>query len=274
MGGYVFCLLTDFGLRDPYVCQMKGRILSEIQDAIFLDISHEIQSHNIYQAGFFLASTWEYLPKGSIVIGVVDPGVGSNREILILSKDSRRVICPDNGLVTELLSRHPSNTLFFFARQEIMGQCISSTFHGRDIFAPLAVRLARGELLENLAVACTEEEIKTLALNEIELEREKLRSIVIHIDKFGNCVLNIPSCWWPSIALRRQIFLKEPLKLPLWVSKSYFAIPPEEAGIVEGSQGYLELAMNQKSFAHYYGISIGDVCVLDLGFSPKEFRDR
>jgi len=269
MGRYVFCLLTDFGLKDPYVCQMKGRILSEVEDAIFLDISHEIQAHNIYQGGFFLASSWEYLPKGSVVVAVVDPGVGSGRKILILSKDNRWVVCPDNGLVSELLSRHPSQNAFFFAKEEVIAPKASSTFHGRDIFAPLAVRLVRGDAVDDFALSCREEDVKKLDLNEIKLEGEKLRSIVIHIDKFGNCVLNIPSCWWPSISLRRQIFLKDPLQLPLWVSKSYFAIPKGEAGIVEGSQGYLELSMNQRSFADFYGISIGDVCVLDLGFSPK-----
>ncbi len=270
MAGCVFCLLTDFGLKDPYVCQVKGQILSEVREAIFLDISHEIEAHNIYQAGFFLASSWEYIPKESVVLAVVDPGVGSKRRILLLFKDSRWVVCPDNGLVSELLSRHPSRNLFFFVRECVIASSVSATFHGRDIFVPIALRLARGDRVEDFAVPCGEDQIKKLPLNDVRLKGGELRGLVIHIDRFGNCVLNIPSWWWPSISLRRRIFLKTPLRIPLQVSKSYFAIPPEEVGIVEGSQGYLELAMNQRSFADCYGISIGDICLLDLGFSPHK----
>jgi len=269
MKRHVFCLLTDFGLADPYVCQMKARILSEIEDAFFLDISHQIDAHNLYQGGFFLASTWEYLPRDCIVLAVVDPGVGSERDILIILKDNKWLICPDNGVVSELLYRHPSREEIYRLRRGFFRGAVSSTFHGRDVFAPVAIELARGKGATEMGEPLSRAQISTLEMEEISLQGGRLSARIIHIDRFGNCVLNIPSCWWTSLRVRERIFLRGPVEIPLWIVMNYSSIPPGDAGILDGSQGYLELAMNQESFARRYNMSIGDRCILDLGIYAR-----
>jgi len=259
-----FFLLTDFGLSDPYVGQMKAAIRSRVPEAGFLDLSHGVRPHNIVQAAFFLASSWPYLPRGSTGLAVVDPGVGTSRSILLLRQDERSVLAPDNGLIGLLLDSRPGCRVW---RMHSLPpeQAVSSTFHGRDVFAPLACQLAQGEDPSLLGEPMDPAICWNTPGSRPHLEGNRVQAGVVHVDRFGNCVLNIPeSDWRDYFRGRRGVALLEPVSRSLAMVRSYSDIPADGVGLLPGSQGYLELAVDRASCAKRLGLRSGDRVVLRL----------
>ncbi len=260
----LFALLTDFGLQDPYVGQMKSVILQGYGQCSFLDISHQVRAHNIRQGAFFLAATWPYLPERTICLAVVDPGVGTKRPILLMAKDSKYLLAPDNGL-SSLLCQLPGKMQFWHLSPGQFLENCSPTFHGRDIFAPMAVRLAQGNLFQSLTKAITSETIVQLPKSEPGLSNKRLEAVVIHIDRFGNCVLNIAIADWAKTMEQMSDFeCLYPRSGRVFVRSNYADIPASGLGIIPGSQGFYELAGNQDSCADRLGLEIGDACLFQL----------
>ena len=260
-----FFLLTDFGLSDPYVGQMKAAIRSRVPEAGFLDLSHGVRPHNIVQAAFFLASSWPYLPRGSTGLAVVDPGVGTSRSILLLRQDERSVLAPDNGLIGLLLDSRPGCRVWRM-RPPLKDQEVSATFHGRDVFAPLACQLAQGEDPSLLGEPMDPAICWNTPGSRPHLEGNRVQAGVVHVDRFGNCVLNLKSEQWAgSFPAGRPIKLVHPRRETIRSVSTYALIPNARVGLLAGSQGYLELACNQRSCAQHLGLDIGDECILSLG---------
>ncbi len=256
-------LLTDFGLDDPYVGQMKGvmaRLASEIR---ILDLSHGVEPFNLVQAGFILKASAKHFPKNTVFVSVVDPGVGTSRRIILVEINGQSFLAPDNGLLGLVLARVEQLEVFDMSRAVTALDSVSATFHGRDVFAPLASWLALGGPVHELGTRMEPEDLAPSAFPEIiaihSLQKhEETRVTVLHADRFGNCVLGLESGPSPLPDFRALRANGKPAK----IVTTYGELAPGELGLLAGSQDYMELAVNQGSAALELGLSPGDEAIL------------
>ncbi len=236
----IITLTTDFGLRDPYVGIMKGVILGIAPEACLVDITHEVGSHDIVEGAFALASSVRFFPPGTVHLGVVDPGVGSDRRPIAASDGQHMFVGPDNGLFSLCLDEnatmhHITNDAYFLSP-------VSETFHGRDIFAPVAARLAAGMALEGVGPPILD--LLKLTFGE--------SPTVLHIDRFGNIVTSLRAKdLSPNPALRISGTRIGSL------CRTYAEGRPGEFFMVVGSSGFIEVAMNRGSAADRLQVTRG-----------------
>lgn len=253
----LLALLTDFGRVDPYVAQVHAVLMTAAPGVPILDISHDVAPGNLWQAGFFLTATLPWLPPGSVVCAVVDPGVGTDRRVLVLQAGPHWIVAPDNGLLTPVFSR-PDGCRCFDATPRVLPA--SATFHGRDVFAPLAARLAMGETATDLASVWTGPDPVRLRGLVPYRDGKTLAGRVLSVDRFGNVILSlaIAACGPPPPAAA----LLTPVACPLAPSTTYGTIPEGQVGLLAGSQGHYELAVAGASAATRLGLAIGDAVTL------------
>ncbi len=251
----IIVLLTDFGLADPYVGQMKAVIYRNFPQARILDLCHGVQSFNIIQAGFILASSLEFLPQGSVVAAVVDPGVGSERRIVLAQTKSAWILAPDNGLLGQVQDEGRIVMAY-----RLHGDFpASATFHGRDIFAPLAAALARDDRIPGDFEAMDPQDLVRMELPGPEMSREGLVCRVVHRDCYGNLILDLSASQWTEGLQGRKLRIKD---YRLLSAPFYAAIPDGCLGLVPGSQGKLEIAAREESAASLLGLGPGDRIVI------------
>lgn len=253
--GRVIALISDFGLADPYVGQMKGVLARLASSCPVVDICHEVESFNIAQAAFFLAASAPYFPGDAVFLSVVDPGVGTDRRIVALTRDRQVFLAPDNGLLGLLLEREQGFRAFDMTRARHARTEVSDTFHGRDVFAPLAAWLAMGGNPAELGT-----EISTDSLVRPDWIRPNIgpgfaHARILHVDRFGNCVLNIPP--GPLDHVRNLLF-ETSETVDLRQVRTYGELRPGDPGLLAGSQGFLELSVNLRSAARRFGLRSGD----------------
>lgn len=261
-------LLTDFGLSDPYVGQMRGVLAGLAPGAPVLDVSHGVEPYNLPQGAFFLAASLPHFPEGTVFMAVVDPGVGSARRIVGLSVHGRIILAPDNGLAGLVLTGTEDVRAYDLSAHAEGGE-VSATFHGRDVFAPLAARIALGEPLAALG-----RELDPASLERPEWAspawdagKAEASASVLHVDRFGNCVLNLPMAPWmerlcSSVAV--SIIARGHDSTRAKAVRTYADLAPGALGLLAGSQGYLELSMNQASAADLLGARCGTALVLTV----------
>jgi len=249
-------LITDFGLTDPYVGQMRAVLARKAPNCIVVDISHDVAPFNVPQAGFFLAASYEYFPAESVILAVVDPGVGTERKIVCLQVGDRLLVAPDNGLLTLSLRLAWANVRAFdLSRAVDAPKKVSHTFHGRDVFAPLGAWLALGGKPEELGHEINPADLLVRRWAEPVITAGNARGHVLHIDRFGNCVLNFEA---GSLGIPSSLSMVSPAGGELSYATTYADMPEGKPGLLEGSQGFLELAVNQRSAAKRFGLSMGD----------------
>jgi hypothetical protein len=251
-------LLTDFGLTEPYVAQMKGVLLRDCPGARVVDVSHSVEPFNLAQAGFFLDASRAYFPGGTVFVAVVDPGVGGARRMVVLSKFGQHFLAPDNGLLSLVLEAPGEARCFDFS--DYQSGARSNTFHGRDVFAPLAARLAAGDDPAALLPEIAPDSLLRLPWSEPGYHScaASLRAHVLHVDRFGNCLLNLRIDPWLSILAQwPRITLFMPGAVVLRLVRSYADLERDEFGLLAGSQGYLEVALRQASAARELGLRSG-----------------
>ncbi|MEZ7197264.1 SAM hydrolase/SAM-dependent halogenase family protein [Pseudodesulfovibrio karagichevae] len=249
-------LITDFGLTDPYVGQVKAVLARKAPKCPVVDISHHVAPFNVAQAGFFLAASYEHFPNDAVILSVVDPGVGTDRRIVCLEIGNRRLVAPDNGLLTLALNRAWSEVRAYdLSRAMDAPKKVSHTFHARDVFAPLAAWLALGGGLEGFGRELDPADLVTQTWSRPEIGDHRVLGHVVHIDRFGNCVLNLEA---GCLGAPRGLRMESPSGGPLAYAAKYADMPEGEPGLLEGSQGFLELAVNQRSAAKRFGLSMGD----------------
>nr|WP_287411076.1 SAM-dependent chlorinase/fluorinase [Pseudodesulfovibrio sp.] len=253
-------LITDFGLTDPYVGQLKGVLAKKAPHCRVVDISHDVAPFNVAQAGFFLAASYEHFPKDAVILAVVDPGVGTDRRIACLQIGDRLMVAPDNGLLS-LAMKHTWEDVRVFDLSRAMDapKKVSHTFHGRDIFAPLVAWLALGGSLKGLGEEIDPAELVTQSWSNPFITTGQARGHVLHIDRFGNCVLNFEA---GSLGKPEVIHMVSPSGGELAYVTTYADMPEGAPGLLEGSQGFLEIAVNQRSAAKRFGLSMGDAIEL------------
>ena len=251
-------LLTDFGLKDGYVAAMRGVIASLAPDVSVVDISHEIEPQAVRRAGLVWAQAVRYFPRGSIHVAVVDPGVGSRRKIIAFSAGGSIYLAPDNGLIGYVFGRRQIRKAVEVRRRRLFLEPLSDTFHGRDIFAPVAAHLALGLALEELGPPARAFRLESLPRARCRRRAGilELRGEVVDVDRFGNAVTNLE----PPPGGRFLEAQAGALKLRR-LERSYAAVARGTPLLIVGSMGYLELAVREGSAAEGHGLRIGDKIV-------------
>lgn len=235
-------LLTDFGTQDVYAGVMRGVIFNLAPNARIVDLTHEVRPQGVADAAFLLDGAAPYFPWGTIHVAVVDPGVGTQRRILCVRTSRATYLAPDNGLLTRVLERESAARIVSVTNRDYFLPEVSNTFHGRDIFAPVAAHLARG--LDPIRLGPEISSIRPLTLpRTFEAEPGVLSGEVIYIDRFGNLVTNVATAALPEIVSLnlRDVSIRGP------VCRSYAEREEGELLIVGGSSGLLEVSVNRGS---------------------------
>lgn len=254
-----FVLLTDFGLADPYVGQLKAVLHRLAPGCNCIDLSHGVPPFRVETGAMFLAASVPYIPHHAICLAVVDPGVGSQRCILCLRLGQRTFIAPDNGLLSIVAARHGGeDARVWQLRPEAMSDGPSPTFHARDIMAPAAAKLASGTPPDALGVEISPDHMTAPGWALPVISAAGLEAHVLHTDHFGNCILNIQS----SIGIEARVLRHKGSLWALQTVDHYAAIPDGHIGFLRGSQGFWELAANRGSAANLLDLHTGDMVTL------------
>lgn len=253
----IVTLTTDFGLKDPYVAEMKAAILSIFPNAIIVDITHEIVKFNIRMGAYVLASAVPYFPQGSIHVAVVDPGVGTNRRPILVQTKKDHFVGPDNGLLFLAAEKQDITHVYELANPKLMLSKVSNTFHGRDIFAPAAAHLLNGVKPIEFGPEISETAKPEFA--KVTRKKPKLIGEVLHVDGFGNIITNINEFEATQNHIVGGVSVELPnFELKLKLCKAYGETKLHEPLALIGSHGFLEIALNQDSAAHRFKIEPGD----------------
>jgi S-adenosylmethionine hydrolase len=258
-------LLTDFGQDSWYVGAMKGALLAVNPALTLVDLCHSVPGHRIGDGSFILLSTYTTFPPGSVFLAVVDPTVGSDRKGLAARAGDRFFVAPDNGLLTEVLQREPDHELRYLENTALWRERPRPTFHGRDIFAPVAAHLASGQPLAEFGSPCTQP--VELMLHEPIWDGEHLAGNVVLVDSFGNLITDISEERLEKYRRERAVGDEE---LEVVVSghrlrglkRTYHDALPGEALALVGSSGYLEVAINRGSAARRLDVGAGAAVIL------------
>ena len=250
-------LMTDFGLKDPYVAEMKAVILGICPNAVIIDITHEVAKFNIRMGAYVLASAVPYFPEGAVHVGVVDPGVGTRRRPIVIQTKQSFFVGPDNGLLVLAAEKQGIICIHELANPRFMLPKVSSTFHGRDIFAPAAAHLLNGvkpeEFGPEIREAAKPEFAKTTQRNGV------LIGEVLHVDGFGNIITNINEKEVAQSHVKGAVNVElASYKLKLKLGKAYGEVEPQEPLALIGSHGFLEIALNQGNAAEKFETKPGD----------------
>ncbi len=279
----VIAMLTDFGLDDGYVGAMKGVIWSLCPQAKIIDLSHSISPQNIQQAAYVLLSTYRYLPPQTVIVVVVDPGVGSSRKPIAIQTTNHLWVGPDNGVFSYVLNHAKVEHISALENPAYHLAQTSTTFHGRDIFSPVGAHLAKGVPIENLGTSLSK--IVTLDNPNLIIGKNYLQGEVIHIDHFGNIISSLGHLAWDTddllklspafptsfaddcstmptieveactVALGKNLIIEN-------LSLSYASSSKGKPLSLINSAGHLEIALNQGNAAQELGAEIGQPVVL------------
>jgi S-adenosylmethionine hydrolase len=255
----IVSLLTDFGLKDPYVAEMKAVILSLCPDTRIVDISHLIEKFNVRMGAFVLASASPYFPKGTIHIAVVDPTVGTKRRALLVETEDAFYVGPDNGVLMLAAKKQKMRHVYSIVNKRYMLPIVSSTFHGRDIFAPTAAHLAKGVKPSDFGAEIRDYCVPEFA--EPRLSKNELAGEVLHVDGFGNIITNISRSDLEGIGAAEGAKLKIRLgKKGVYVrfGCTYGEVKANAALALIGSHDFLEIAVNQGDAARQFNTKAGE----------------
>ncbi len=251
-------LLTDFGTADYFVGAMKGAVLSVNSSARIIDITHEITAHDIEAAAFTLLEVYETFPAGTIHVAVVDPGVGSSRRPILVASENYFFVGPDNGLFSHVYEREASYSVFHLTEEKYFRHPVSATFHGRDVFAPVAGALSKG-LVPDAFGHLIEDYERLAPLAPKSLKEGIVGARIIHIDRFGNCITNLTRRELTDEMIAGGACLK--IKgHEINDFRQFFAdenATPDELFAVWGSTGFLEIAAFRSSAARLLSVERG-----------------
>ncbi len=251
----IIALLTDFGSQDQYVAAMKGVILSINPAAQIVDVTHEVQPQRPRQAGYLLWSVYKYFPKGTTFVNIVDPEVGSKRRIIGIRTSRHTFLAPDNGLLDFILNEEKVIEIIEVLEKdtkEYVLDEISATFHGRDIFAPIAAHLSKGIPLKRLG-----DSLESLPASPqfVHSQAETKHASILHIDRFGNIITNLEM----SDAMQVGEIVKAISVGKNTISHlaNYYAEAPANTPcLLLGSNGLVEIAVKNKSAAHLLNVTL------------------
>lgn len=261
----IITLTTDFGLTDHFVGTMKGVILDIVPEAEIVDICHSVQPFDVLDGALTLAQAYSYFPTGTVHMVVVDPGVGTARRPIIASTEKHNFVAPDNGVLSLIYSREERLHVRHITAEHYFLQPVSNTFHGRDIFSPVAAYLAK--MVDPLKFGDEITDfVRFHAPKAKQIDAQTVRGVVLKVDRFGNLVTNITPEDAPTL------FQDNPPTFKITVGKreinelhGNFAdgAPNEVFGIL-GSMGYLEIAANRAPAVQLVGAGKGSEVTIVL----------
>jgi len=245
----IIALFTDFDFSDGYIGVMKGVILRISPDAKIVDLAHGLKKYDIRDAAFKLLVSYRFFPKNTIFVGVVDPGVGTKREGIVIRTKNYFFVGPNNGLFSLACNDDGVESIRILSNRRYMLPVISSTFHGRDIFAPVAAYLSKNVPIESFGDELDKSKFVQIKLREPVVKNNLYEGEVITVDRFGNVITNIPGEVFQRKEKIGNIFLLEQgsKKFTLRYVKTYGDAELGESIILTGSHGYVELSVRQGS---------------------------
>jgi S-adenosylmethionine hydrolase len=251
----IITLTTDFGHKGPFVAVMKGIVLSSLPTARIIDLTHEIHAHWPAEAGFWLARAYQYFPAGTVHVAVVDPGVGTARDIVVAEADQHVFMAPDNGLLPLVLDYIGAAKVFRLSQEWLQQQNWpdpSATFHGRDIFAPLAAAIASGRATA-AEIGPPADDLVPSLVEPPELIGGQVRGTVIAIDNFGNLITNIDASCTDSFNQPEAKAAGRSFRF----RRTYSQCPPGDFLALINSFGVVEIARAEGSAAESLGLGWG-----------------
>jgi S-adenosylmethionine hydrolase len=256
----IITLLTDFGTKDYYVASMKGVILNINPGCTIIDVTHDVRPHDIIEGAFLLANAFSFFPKGTIHLSVVDPGVGSARRPVLLVTQNYFFVGPDNGLFGLVSQREKVKKVVVLTRKDYFLPEVGMTFHGRDIFAPVAAHLSLGT--RPSAFGYETRVLKDLGIRRPVARDEKLSGEIFHIDTFGNLVSNIDEERLLRFVRGRPFVIRAGRRRIRGLNKGYWEGRRGEPMALIGSGGYLEISVREGNAQKVLKMKRGDPVVV------------
>jgi S-adenosylmethionine hydrolase len=263
----ILAFLSDFGLKDPYVGIVKAVMLGINPAMHIVDISHQVTSQDIMGGAFILGSTFREFPHGTVFLAVVDPGVGSPRADLLAVTEHYTFLTPDNGLLSMVFRYCKKVICFRIENSRYFRHPVSATFHGRDIFAPVAAHLSLGVKPHSFGSPCPDP--VRLPWPEPVIREQYIEGEVIYIDGFGNLILNIPADLIQHRGSVGKEFKANIKKMKLPLLSTYSDVAKGKPLALIGSSGFLEVAVNQESAAEVFGAGVGEAVVVGFYETAK-----
>jgi S-adenosylmethionine hydrolase len=257
----ILTLTTDFGSTDHYVAAMKGVILSVCPQAQIVDISHEVSAFDILEGAYCISQVYPCFPKKTVHVVVVDPGVGSARRPILMEAAGQYFVAPDNGVLAMIYGRE-KHKVRLISQERYFRKPVSRTFHGRDIFSPVAAHVAAGVPPSRMGALIHD----YLRPGFQEAERTGKHTWVgriLKIDRFGNVITSFRADEFPNLELRDFSLLAGGHEVEVLV-RHYAEAPPGELVAIVGSGGYLEVSVNQGSASRQLGCQTGAAVELKL----------
>lgn len=261
----IITLTTDFGTNDHFVGAMKGVIVDIVPDVQIVDISHAVQAFDVLDGALAISQAYSYFPNGTIHLVVVDPGVGTTRRPILASSDGYHFVAPDNGVLSMVYAKEERMHVRHITSEHYFRQPVSNTFHGRDIFAPVAAYLAKmvdshkfGDEIEDY--------VRFAAPKPKPAGENRLRAVVLKIDRFGNLITNVTPADAPGLFSGSTSFKIVVGKSEITdIRKNYAEGAPGEVFGILGSMGFLEIVANRAAAAQITGAGKGSEVNIFLG---------
>lgn len=258
----IVTLITDFGLLDEYAGAMKGAILKVNPRCQIIDVTHQVEPQDVLRAAFVLRNTYPYFPAGTVHMVVVDPGVGTGRRPVILRKDGHFFVGPDNGVFTFILSANGKTEGYEITRREFLLSPLSETFHGRDIFAPVAGHLSLGQDPKRFGPRAGD--FVQAKWPRPRLKGEKLQGEILFSDSFGNLITNISREEYGSLSAGRALRIKGKGWRIDCIHRTYGQGKFGDPMALFGSSGLLEIAISGGNAKKDLGLMPGDRLIVTL----------
>jgi S-adenosyl-L-methionine hydrolase (adenosine-forming) len=261
----IVTLTTDFGTNDYFVGAVKGVILDIVPEAAIVDISHAVQAYDVLDGALTISQAYSYFPTGTVHMVVVDPGVGTARRPIIASSDGYHFVAPDNGVLSMVYAKEERIHVRHITSDHYFRQPVSNTFHGRDIFAPCAAYLAK--LVDSHKFGDEiEDYVKFAAPKPKPAGDNRVRAVVLKVDRFGNLITNVTPEDVPALFAAKSSFkIVVGSKEITEIRTSYAEGGPGEVFGIIGSMGYLEIVANRAAAAQITGAVKGSEVSIFLG---------
>lgn len=257
----VIALLTDFGDKDGFVGTVKGVITSIAPETSIIDITHHVNPQDINSASWILACSYKYFPVGTIFVCVVDPGVGSSRKPLLVKISDYYFVGPDNGFLTRIIDKVNPQIVISLDNPDYWLDTVKQTFHGRDIFGPVAAHLAKSNCdIKKFGTQIPSEDPIKLELHKPYKEGNTIYGSVVYIDHFGNLITNISESW---ITNTNVLVSAGNIKLN-GLQKAYSSVKEGKLLAIIGSDGYLELSVNCGNAAQSFNMSVNEAVIVEI----------
>ena len=264
----IITLLTDFGTKNHYVASVKGTILKISPGCTLIDITHQVRPHDIEEGAFILANAYSSFPRGTIHLAVVDPEVGSSRKPILLVTENYSFVGPDNGLFTFCLLKEKVKKAVALSNKKFFHPRVSTTFHGRDIFAPVAGYHSLGRKAKAFG-----REMKSwvkLPFRKPEMGKGGLAGEIFHVDIFGNLISNIGEEQVFHFTKKRPCVIRIGKASIQGLKESYREVEKGELLALIGSGGYLEISVREGNAQKRLKAKKGDAIIVDCGLRLRE----